>query len=52
MNNREIAARFEQVADLLEFQNANPFGFALTVMGRGKLPICRNRWRRVWLRNG
>ena len=25
MNNREIAAQFEQVADLLEFQNANPF---------------------------
>ncbi|MEO2048894.1 MAG: helix-hairpin-helix domain-containing protein [Pirellulales bacterium] len=25
MNNREIAARFEQIADLLEFQNANPF---------------------------
>jgi DNA polymerase (family 10) len=25
MTNREIAAAFEQVADLLEFQNANPF---------------------------
>ncbi|TWT90505.1 DNA polymerase/3'-5' exonuclease PolX [Pseudobythopirellula maris] len=25
MNNREIAAVFERVADLLEFQNANPF---------------------------
>ncbi|MCA9260887.1 MAG: DNA polymerase/3'-5' exonuclease PolX [Planctomycetales bacterium] len=25
MNNREIAAVFEQVADLLEFQDANPF---------------------------
>jgi len=25
MTNREIAAHFEQVADLLEFQNANPF---------------------------
>jgi DNA polymerase (family 10) len=25
MNNRDIAAAFEEIADLLEFQNANPF---------------------------
>jgi DNA polymerase (family 10) len=25
MNNRDIAASFEEIADLLEFQNANPF---------------------------
>src|SRR4051812_50009608 len=25
MNNRDIAASFDEIADLLEFQNANPF---------------------------
>ncbi len=25
MNNRDIAATFDEIADLLEFQNANPF---------------------------
>src|SRR5688572_12769370 len=25
MNNRDVAAAFDEIADLLEFQNANPF---------------------------
>ena len=25
MNNRDVAAHFDEIADLLEFQNANPF---------------------------
>src|SRR4029079_16851812 len=25
MNNRDVAASFDEIADLLEFQNANPF---------------------------
>src|SRR5919204_316087 len=37
MNNRDVAAAFDEIADLLEFQNANPF----------RLRAYRNAARRI-----